>query len=92
MGRCVIGELFTDGRQLFDLSQLLEFRGKHSEYTPETLLKKVDKPIRVHHCTCFLTSIHFSLLHVQRMIRHMIQRDPEERFTAEEYLKVYKGT
>lgn len=25
------------------------------------------------------------------MIRHMTQRDPEERFTAEEYLKVYKG-
>lgn len=57
LSRCVIGELFTDGRQLFDLSQLLEFRGKHSEYTPETLLKKVDKPIRVHHCTCLVTSI-----------------------------------
>lgn len=27
----------------------------------------------------------------QRMIRHMIQRDPAERLTAEEYLKVYKG-
>ena len=45
--RCVIGELFTDGRQLFDLSQLLELRAKHGEYSPEILLKKIDKPIRV---------------------------------------------
>ena len=46
--RCVIGELFTDGRQLFDLSQLLELRARQSEYTPETLLKKIsDKPVRV---------------------------------------------
>ena len=48
MCRCVIGELFTDGRQLFDLSQLLELRSKHGEYSPEILLKKiVDKPVRV---------------------------------------------
>ena len=45
--RCVIGELFTDGRQLFDLSQLLELRARHSEYSPEILLKKIDKPVRV---------------------------------------------
>ena len=45
--RCVIGELFTDGRQLFDLSQLLELRARHGEYSPEILLKKMDKPVRV---------------------------------------------
>ena len=45
--RCVIGELFTDGRQLFDLSQLLELRARHGEYSPEILLKKIDKPVRV---------------------------------------------
>ena len=46
--RCVIGELFTDGRQLFDLSQLLELRSKQGEYSPEILLKKIaDKPVRV---------------------------------------------
>jgi phosphoinositide-3-kinase regulatory subunit 4 len=45
---CVIGELFTDGRQLFDLSQLLELRSKQGEYSPEILLKKIaDKPVRV---------------------------------------------
>ena len=46
--RCVIGELFTDGRQLFDLSQLLELRARQGEYSPEILLKKIsDKPVRV---------------------------------------------
>ena len=44
----MIGELFTDGRQLFDLSQLLELRSKQGEYSPEILLKKIaDKPVRV---------------------------------------------
>lgn len=75
MGRCVIGELFTDGRQLFDLSQLLEFRGKHSEYTPETLLKKVDKPIRVGNH--IVTGIHFSFNLLPTPTEDDSSHDPE---------------
>lgn len=43
---CVIAELFLDGQQLFDLSQLLDYCIK--EYNPEQQLKKIaDKNIRV---------------------------------------------
>ena len=44
--RCVIAELFLDGQQLFDLSQLLDYCTK--DYNPEQQLKKIpDKNIRV---------------------------------------------
>ena len=43
---CVIAELFLDGQQLFDLSQLLDYCTK--DYNPEQQLKKIpDKSIRV---------------------------------------------
>ena len=43
---CVIAELFTDGRPLFDLSQLLEYFS--GEYSPDVTLKRIaDKHIRV---------------------------------------------
>ena len=45
--RCVIAELFMDGRPLFDLSQLLEYYRKEKEAT-EAILKKIpDRFIRV---------------------------------------------
>ena len=44
--RCVIAELFLDGQQLFDLSQLLDYRTK--DYSPDPVLKKIaDKHVRV---------------------------------------------
>ena len=44
--RCVIAELFLDGQQLFDLSQLLDYRTK--DYLPDAVLKKIaDKHVRV---------------------------------------------
>lgn len=44
--RCVIAELFMDGRSLFDLSQLLEYRS--GEFSPDIVLKRIsDKYIRV---------------------------------------------
>lgn len=47
--RCVIAELFMDGRPLFDLSQLLEYYSNEKEATDlETTLKKIpDRFIRV---------------------------------------------
>ena len=46
--RCVITELFVDGRPLFDLSQLLEYYSKEEATELETTLKKIpDRFIRV---------------------------------------------
>ena len=45
--RCVIAELFMDGRPLFDLSQLLEYYHKEKEATEATLKKIPDRFIRV---------------------------------------------
>ena len=45
--RCVIAELFMDGRPLFDLSQLLEYYQKEKEATEATLKKIPDRFIRV---------------------------------------------
>ena len=28
---------------------------------------------------------------LQRLVRHMVQLNPEDRFTVEEYLRIYKG-
>ena len=48
MYRCVIAELFMDGRPLFDLSQLLEYYSSGDKEFPEPVLKKIpDKLIRV---------------------------------------------
>lgn len=44
--RCVIAELFMDGRSLFDLSQLLEYRS--GEFSLDIVNKRIsDKYIRV---------------------------------------------
>ena len=45
--RCVIAELFMDGRPLFDLSQLLDYYHKEKEATEATLKKIPDRFIRV---------------------------------------------
>ena len=45
--RCVIAELFMDGRPLFDLSQLLEYYSGEKEATETTLKKIPDRFIRV---------------------------------------------
>ena len=56
--RCVIAELFMDGRPMFDLSQLLEYYLKEKEATEATLKKIPDRFIRVRKeppsCTCTL--------------------------------------
>ena len=45
--RCVIAELFMDGRPLFDLSQLLEYYSGEKEATEATLKKISDRYVRV---------------------------------------------
>ncbi|XP_064396061.1 phosphoinositide 3-kinase regulatory subunit 4-like [Halichondria panicea] len=69
---CVIGELFLDGKPMFDLSQLLRYSSGEKEFSENTLKRISDKFIR-------------------RMVLHMTKLDPAERFTAQEYLHVYKG-
>ena len=44
--RCVIAELFADGRTSFDLSQLLDYCNE--EYSSDAILKRIsDKYVRV---------------------------------------------
>ena len=57
--RCVIAELFMDGRPLFDLSQLLEYYRKEKEATEATLKKIPDRFIRVSKEAPSCTWIHF---------------------------------
>ena len=46
LARCVIVELFTDGRPPFNLSQLLEYR--NGQYKNDEVIQKIpDKHIRV---------------------------------------------
>ncbi len=45
--RCVIGELFLDGKPMFDLSQLLRYSSGEKEFSENTLKKISDKFIRV---------------------------------------------
>ena len=45
--RCVIGELFMDGKPMFDLSQLLKYSTGDKEFIENTLKKITDKYIRV---------------------------------------------
>uniref|UniRef100_A0A2P2JZ25 non-specific serine/threonine protein kinase n=1 Tax=Rhizophora mucronata TaxID=61149 RepID=A0A2P2JZ25_RHIMU len=66
---CVIAELFLEGQQLFELSQLLAYR--RGQYDPSHRLEKIpDSGIR-------------------KMILHMIQLEPEARYSAEGYLQNY---
>lgn len=45
--RCVLAELFSDGRQLFDLSQLLSYRNNEFEQVPHILKDIEDPAVRV---------------------------------------------
>ena len=45
--RCVIGELFLDGKPMFDLSQLLRYSSGEKEFSENTLKRISDKFIRV---------------------------------------------
>ncbi|XP_065848432.1 serine/threonine-protein kinase VPS15 [Euphorbia lathyris] len=66
---CVIAELFLEGQQLFELSQLLAYR--RGQYDPSQHLEKIPD------CG------------IRKMILHMIQLEPEARFSAESYLQNY---
>lgn len=94
---CVIAELFTEGVPLFDLSQLLAYR-RGLFQTEQVLLKIEDRSVRdlVVVAACGLAALDPSrladapVLHLLQ-VAQMVQREPEKRLTAEEYLKQQRG-
>lgn len=70
---CVIGEIFMDGRILFDLSNLLKYKTDgYTGYDPSILLNK-----------------YISDANVRQLIEHCIHLDPKHRWTARKYLDFY---
>ncbi|KAH8041953.1 hypothetical protein HPB51_019694 [Rhipicephalus microplus] len=71
---CVLTELFTEGHPPFYFSQLLSYRS--GEYSPDKILEKIDD-VDLRASELFLIS---------EMIQHMLQKDPSQRLSAEQYL------
>jgi len=96
---CVIAELFTEGAPLFNLSQLLDYRA--GEYSPKEHLNKCGacrtrRGPTLRTLTVMAASPGTPARHrriddaaVREMVWHMIQLNPDDRYTAEEYLEKY---
>lgn len=94
----MIAELFTEGVPLFDLSQLLAYR-RGLFQTEQVLLKIEDRSVRDLVAVAARGSARFgreppgadaSVLRLLQ-VAQMVQREPEKRLTAEEYLKQQRG-
>lgn len=92
----MIAELFTEGVPLFDLSQLLAYRKGHFQ-TEHVLMKIEDRSIRelvtliTKHTLLSDSSSGVTGGDFLSQVAQMVQREPEKRLTAEEYLKQQRG-
>ncbi len=83
-------ELFTDVPP-FHFSDLLSYRA--GEYSPDKVLDKIDdEHVKVSDNYIFKLLVKLVMFYFpQKLVAHMIQKDPTSRHTANEYLSQEKG-
>jgi serine/threonine protein kinase len=93
---CVIAEIFLEGEALFDLPQLLSYRSAYS-HTHSTPSPKEPSEGSGRSSSSSSSGKYDPLLLLQKiedqdvatMVAHMIQLDPSQRFSAEQYLQLF---